>query len=554
MYDRLLAVPVFLPIVAGVALLAMNGWIRKEKRERTMQWLVEALVLVNSLLVAWLIAGCGGRSGSLVLFRLYGQLTVMFRMDRMGSFFAGLVAFLWPLATLYAFEYMEHDERRPAFFAFYTISYGVTLGVALAGNLVTMYVFYEMLTFATFPLVMHPMTTEAARATRQYLYYSIGGAAFAFIGLVTVLAYSAIGTTGFVPGGMIDPAAAAEHRNLLLFVYVLAFFGFGVKAAVFPLHDWLPKAAVAPTPVTALLHAVAVVKSGAFAVLRFTYFSFGTEILRGTWAQWIVMAAALVTITYASTMAVKEVHFKRRLAYSTISNLSYILFGASMMSPLGLAAALIHLLAHAFMKISAFFCAGAVMHHTGKNYIYELDGMGYRMPVTFACFTISSLSLMGIPLFAGFISKWSLCEAALSLGSEMSGGAGGAVGQVLPYIGVAVILYSALMTGIYMLSVVVRAYFPGFVQQVKEAVAGGSARKAAAVGAEAGITAAGAGAAAVIGAAHGQNDVGIKKEGNQDPSWLMLLPLVIFAVAIVAVGIHAGPVLRFLALIGGEAG
>ena len=536
MYDRLLAVPVFLPIVAGVALLAMNGWIRKEKRERTMQWLVEALVLINSLLVAWLIAGCGGRSGSLVLFRLYGQLTVMFRMDRMGSFFAGLVAFLWPLATLYAFEYMEHDERRPVFFAFYTISYGVTLGVALAGNLVTMYVFYEMLTFATFPLVMHPMTTEAARATRQYLYYSIGGAAFAFIGLVTVLAYSATGTTGFVPGGMLDLAAAAEHRNLLLFVYVLAFFGFGVKAAVFPLHDWLPKAAVAPTPVTALLHAVAVVKSGAFAVLRFTYFSFGTEILRGTWAQWIVMAAALVTITYASTMAVKEVHFKRRLAYSTISNLSYILFGASMMSPLGLAAALIHLLAHAFMKISAFFCAGAVMHHTGKNYIYELDGMGYRMPVTFACFTVSSLSLMGIPLFAGFISKWSLCEAALSLGNEMSGGAGGAVGRVLPYIGVAVILYSALMTGIYMLSVVVRAYFPGFVQQVKEVVGGGSAGTAAAMVSE------------------GKSEDGTKTGGNQDPSWLMLLPLVIFAVVIVAVGIHAGPVLRFLALIGGEAG
>lgn len=530
MYDRLLAVPVFLPIAAGAALLAMNGWIRKEKREKTMQWLVEALVLVNSLLVAWLIAGCGGRSGSLVLFRLYGQLTVMFRMDRMGSFFAGLVAFLWPLATLYAFEYMEHDRRRPTFFAFYTISYGVTLGVALAGNLVTMYVFYEMLTFATFPLVMHPMTSEAARATRQYLYYSIGGAAFAFIGLVTVLAYSATGTTGFVPGGMLDPAAAAEHRNLLLFVYVLAFFGFGVKAAVFPLHDWLPKAAVAPTPVTALLHAVAVVKSGAFAVLRFTYFSFGTALLRGTWAQWIVMAAALVTITYASTMAVKEVHFKRRLAYSTISNLSYILFGASMMSPLGLAAALIHLLAHAFMKISAFFCAGAVMHHTGRNYIYELDGMGYRMPVTFACFTVSSLSLMGIPLFAGFISKWSLCEAALDLGSEMSGGAGGAVGRVLPYIGVAVILYSALMTGIYMLSVVVRAYFPGFVQQMKEAAGGGGAGTAAAAGTKA------------------------EKSVNQDPSWLMLLPLVIFAVVIVAVGIHAGPVLRFLALIGGEAG
>ncbi len=552
MYDRLLAVPVFLPIAGGAALLAMSGWIRRDKQERIMQWLVEALVLVNSLLMAWLIAGCGGVSGGRVLFRLYGQLTVMFRLDRMGSFFAGLVAFLWPLATLYAFEYMEHEERRPAFFAFYTISYGVTLGVALAGNLVTMYLFYEMLTFATFPLVMHPMTTEAARATRQYLYYSIGGAAFAFIGLVTVLSFSAVGTTEFVAGGMIDPAAAAEHKNLLLFVYVLAFFGFGVKAAVFPLHDWLPKAAVAPTPVTALLHAVAVVKSGAFAVLRFTYFSFGTELLRGTWAQWVAMAAALVTITYASTMAVKEVHFKRRLAYSTISNLSYILFGATMMSPLGLAAALIHLLAHAFMKISAFFCAGAVMHRTGKTYIYELDGMGYRMPVTFACFTISSLSLMGIPLFAGFISKWNLCEAALRLGGEMSGGAGGPVGRVLPYIGVAVILYSALMTGIYMLTVVVRAYFPGIIGKVKGSAAGEPEEEEASAGKPAAREAS-AGKPTARESVAGKS-ASAESSVNQDPSWRMLLPLVIFAVVIVAVGIHAGPVLRYLALIGGEAG
>ncbi len=536
MYDRLLAAPVFLPVVGGVVLLAMNGWIRSQKRERIMQWLVEALVLVNSLLVAWLIVGNGGRSGSLVLFRLYGQLTVMFRLDRMGSVFAGLVAFLWPLATLYAFEYMEHEERRPVFFAFYTISYGVTLGVALAGNLVTMYLFYEMLTFATFPLVMHPMTTEAARATRQYLYYSIGGAAFAFIGLVTVLSFSAIGTTEFVAGGMLDPAAASDRKNLLLFVYVLAFFGFGVKAAVFPLHDWLPKAAVAPTPVTALLHAVAVVKAGAFAVLRFTYFSYGTDILYGTWAQWVVMAAALVTIVFASTMAVKEVHWKRRLAYSTISNLSYILFGASMMSPLGLVAALIHLLAHAFMKISAFFCAGAVMHRTGKTYIYELDGMGYRMPVTFACFTVSALSLMGIPMFAGFVSKWSLCEAALSLGGGMSGGAGGTVGRVLPYIGVAVILYSALMTGIYMLSTVVRAYFPKMVKQAEN-----TSKAPLAFSSYENVPAGGTADAAA-------------ETGNQDPSWRMLLPLVIFAVVIVAVGLHAGPVLRFLALIGGEAG
>ena len=211
------------------------------------------------------------------------------------------------------------------FFAYYVMTYGVTAGIALAGNLVTMYLCYEMLTLVTFPLVLFPMTKEAKRASRRYLYYSIGGAAFAFIGLVFVLSYSVTGNTEFMPGGILIPEAANAHRNLLLFVYVLAFFGFGVKAALFPLHGWLPKAAVAPTPVTALLHAVAVVKSGAFAILRFTYFSYGAWFLQGTWAQWAVMTGALLTIGYGSTMAVREIHWKRRLAYSTISNLSYIL-------------------------------------------------------------------------------------------------------------------------------------------------------------------------------------------------------------------------------------
>ncbi len=534
MYDRLLAVPVFLPILGGFLLLLFSGRIRRGKKERIMEWLTEALVLVNSLLTGWLIAGTGGRSGSLMLFRLYGELTVTFRLDRMGSVFAGLVAFLWPLATLYAFEYLSGEDRRPSFFGFYTISYGVTMGVALAGNLVTMYVFYEMLTFATFPLVMFPMTTEAARATRQYLYYSIGGAAFAFIGLVFVLNDSAIGTTEFVPGGMLNAAAAGQRKNLLLFVYVLAFFGFGVKAALFPCHGWLPKAAVAPTPVTALLHAVAVVKAGAFAVLRFTYFSYGTEFLRGTWAQWVVMGAALFTIVYGSTVAVKEVHWKRRLAYSTVSNLSYILFGAAMMTPLGLAAALCHLVVHAFIKICAFFCAGAVLHRTGKTYIYELDGMGRQMPVTFACFTVAALSLTGVPLFSGFISKWYLCQAAFSLGSENAGA--GLAARVLPYLGVAVILYSALVTGIYMLTVVVRAYFPQAARAAR-AVAGG-AERAEETRAE---------AAGLEGRADGAS-------ANQDPSWRMLLPLAVFAAVIVLIGVHSEPLMAILTEIGGEAG
>lgn len=525
MYDSLMAVAVLLPIAFGFLLLILNNPIKSGHHERLMEIGTECLVLVNSFLVAFLIVSTGGRSGNLVLFRLYGQLTVMFKLDLMGSVFAGLVSFLWPLATLYSFEYMKHESRRPMFFAFYTMTYGVTLGVAMAGNLVTMYLFYEMLTFVTLPLVLYPMTKEAARASRQYLYYSIGGAAFAFIGLVFVLSYSAIGTTEFIAGGMINREMAEQSRNLLLLVYVLAFFGFGVKAAIFPFHDWLPKASVAPTPVTALLHAVAVVKSGAFAVLRFTYFIYGTSFLRGTWAQWVTMTAALVTITFGSTMAVKEIHLKRRLAYSTVSNLSYILFGATIMTPMGLVGALTHLVAHAFMKICAFFCAGAIMHQTEKTHIHELNGLGRKMPVTFACFTVSGLSLMGIPLFAGFISKWNLAQAALSWAGEAV--ASGNPGGFVPYAGVGVILYSALMTGIYMMTVSVRAFFPA----AGKLLPGGTAPK---------------------------EESSLKPETNEqkeeDPNWMMLVPLVTFVIMIFAIGLHPEPLLKVLAMIGGEAG
>lgn len=524
MNEIILALPVFLPVLSGVVML-FHPWGRKEW-DRKRELFIEGLVVLNSLLVAAAIGGGTDGGRRLVLFRLYSTLTIMFKLDSMGSVFAGLVAFLWPLATLYAFEYMKHEERKNTFFAFYTMTYGITMGIALAGNLVTLYLFYEMLTLVTLPLVLFPLTTEAVRAGRSYLYYSIGGAAFAFIGLVFVLGFSSVGTTEFMAGGMLDLERAMENRNTLLFVYVLAFFGFGVKAALFPCYRWLPKAAVAPTPVTALLHAVAVVKSGAFAILRLTFFSFGTQFLRGTWAQWVVMAAAMATIAFGSTMAVREVHWKRRLAYSTVSNLSYILFGATLMTPFGLAAALSHLVAHAFMKICAFFCAGAVMHQSGKTYIYELDGLGKKMPVTFGCLLVSSLSLMGVPLFAGFISKWNLASAAFDSGSGLGIG------------GVAVILYSALMTGIYMMTVIVRAYFPSLAEKVAAGSGGRDGQNA--------------GSPETAGT-DGQD----RKNGEAavtDPGWKMTVPLVIFAAAILLIGLCPAPLMRLLTMIGGEAG
>lgn len=420
------------------------------------------------------------------------KFSICFGFDGMGSIFGGLISFLWPLASLYAFDYMKHEanektSKESTFFGFYTITYAVTLGIASAGNLLTMYIFYEMLTLVTVPLIIFSLTKEAVRATREYLYYSLGGAAFGFITLVLLYNYGQ--SFDFALGGILGSDAP---KLLMRIVYVFSFFGFGVKAAVCPLCSWLPKAGVAPTPVTALLHAVAVVKSGAFAVLRITYYCFGIDILKGSFAQYIPMAVVIFTIVYGCSQAVRERHFKRRLAWSTVSNLSYILFGCLIMSPMGMVGALSHMLFHGVMKICSFFCAGAVIAYTHKEYVYELDGMGRRMPKTFLAFTISTFALMGVPGLCGFISKWNLATAAASSNN------------VLAYCGIGALLISALLTAIYMLQVVIRAYFPeqGFDYKTIEKY--------------------------------------------HDPSWMMLLPFGIFVIVMFYFGLFSSDVVSLL--------
>ncbi len=448
---------------------------------------LETAVVINSILVWYLLLHHS--DSTFLLAHFTGNLNISFRVDGMSMVFAGLVSALWPFATLYAFEYMTKEKNENVFFLFYTLTYGVTLGIALAANLLTMYFFYELLTLVTVPLVMHTLTREAILASRKYLYYSLGGAAFAFLGLIMVIVYGS--TTDFIFGGVLDPAKIDGKTNVLLLIYVMAFLGFGVKAAVCPFNSWLPQAGVAPTPVTALLHAVAVVKSGAFAIIRLTYYSFGTDFLKGTWAQDVVMAIVMFTIVYGCSRAVKETHIKRRLAYSTISNLSYILFGAVIMTPLGLAGALTHLVFHAVMKICSFFCAGAIMHQTDRRYVHELNGLGYKMPCVFGIFTISAFALMGVPGLAGFISKWNLAQAAVDSGNPLAWG------------GVACLLVSALLTAIYMLTIVVRAFFPG----------------------------------------KDFDDSTVKDA--KDPNWQMLLPLFVFTLFIIFFGVCSQPIVDF---------
>lgn len=474
---------ILLPIIGGIFVPLLPF---KEKKQR---WIYIGCITVITSLIVWkLLLGGTIEEAFQVIYFVQG-LSIGFKIDGLTMVFAGLVSVLWPLATLYAFEYMEHDKHESVFFMFYSMSYGVTLGIAFASDLLSMFFFYELLTLTTVPLVIHTLSREAIHASRKYLYYSMGGAAFALIGLIFIIVYGE--TCEFMMGGVLTASTIADKGNILLWIYLLAFMGFGVKAAIWPLSTWLPEAGVAPTPVTALLHAVAVVKAGVFAIIRLTYYCFGTEFLRGTWVQYVVMAIAIITVVYGSGRAVKEPHVKRRFAYSTVSNLSYVIFGVTIMTPLGLAGALSHMICHAVMKICLFMCAGAFIHQTGKSYIYDMDGCGRKMPVVFGCLTISGLGLMGVPGLAGFISKWQLAKAAID--SE----------SILAYLGVSALLLSALLTSFYMLTIVVRAFFP-------------------------------------------KKDFDYKKiESVKDPGWKMCVPLFICAAGTVALGFFSRPLIQF---------
>ena len=474
-----LLIAILLPLLGGV-LVSLIPW-KKQKSYEVFSFL---LVLLTSVIVYAVVLN--PPKEVFVLFQFTGNLKVAFHVDSLSKIFAGLVAFLWPLAMLYTFEYMEHEKHQKIFYTFYIMTYGVTLGIAFSDNMMGLYFFYELLTLVTVPLVMHSLTTESIIASRKYLYYSLGGAAFAFIGLVFAYVYG--NTLEFKWGGVLSGAGA--NQNVILLAYVLTFCGFGVKAAIFPFNGWLPTASVAPTPVTALLHAVAVVKSGAFSIMRLTFYIYGAGYLKGTWAQHVVITITLVTILYGSSMAVKERHLKRRLAYSTISNLSYILFGVTLMTPYGLAAALLHMVFHAFMKITGFFCAGAVLHKTKRTYVFELNGLGFRMPVTFGCFLVASLGLIGVPLFPGFLSKWYLVFGAANTKDPWA------------WAGVAVLTLSAFLTAIYMLNIVIRAFFLPY-----EAPTEGP---------------------------------------EEDPGWKMKLPILVFCSVILCMGMHGKPLIELI--------
>jgi multicomponent Na+:H+ antiporter subunit D len=355
--------------------------------------------------------------------------------------FAGLSAVLWFFTTIYAVGYLAGSENLSRFFGFFSLCVTAAIGVALAGNLLTFVVFYELLTLTTYPLVVHRGTPEALRAGRTYLVYTLVGGTTLLFGALWL--YAVAGPVDFVRGGVLGPLAEGRRLELrALFLVLIA--GLGVKAAIVPLHGWLPQAMVAPAPVSALLHAVAVVKAGAFGIMRLVFDIFGVRLSAELGLSGLLSILAALTILYGSLLALFQDDLKRRLAYSTVSQLSYILLGIAMLGPLGTIGGLAHLVHQGLMKITLFFAAGNLAETLGIHKVSEMDGVGRRMPLTLAAFTVAALGMIGFPPVAGFVSKWYLGLGALEQGT--------------PWI-MWVLVASSLLNAGYFLPIVYRAWF-----------------------------------------------------------------------------------------------
>ncbi|HFD86362.1 MAG TPA: monovalent cation/H+ antiporter subunit D family protein [Gammaproteobacteria bacterium] len=346
---------------------------------------------------------------------LLSGLDLVLRVDVLSVLFVTLSAVLWLVTTVYAIGYLEGSPNRSRFFGFFSLCVTATAGVALAGNLITFLLFYELLTLATYPLIVHRGTEVARRAGRIYLIYTVAGGTLMLIGVVWL--YTLAGALEFTQRGFVADLADT-HGVALIVIFVLLVAGLGVKAALVPLHGWLPLAMVAPAPVSALLHAVAVVKAGAFGIVRVVYDVYGIQFAATLGVTLPLAIVAAVTIIYGSLRALFQDDLKRRLAFSTVSQLSYIVLGIAVAGPIATIGGLVHLVHQGMMKVTLFFCAGNLAETLGIHKVSEMNGVGRRMPWTMAAFTIGAFGMIGVPPLAGFISKWYLGLGALEAGQE----------------------------------------------------------------------------------------------------------------------------------------
>ncbi len=406
----------------------------------------EGATLLSSLLLLGTVASllpdvlAGGRP-TVHLFEFVPGLTLQLTVEPLGMTFAGVAALLWPLNSLYSIGYMRgnHESHQTRFYACFAVAIASAIGIAFAGNLLTLFVFYEALTLSTYPLVTHKGTPEAMRAGRLYLGILLG-TSIGFLLLAIVWTWQVAGVLDFTPGGILAGKIEGPAVAILLALYM---FGIG-KAALMPFHRWLPAAMVAPTPVSALLHAVAVVKAGAFAVMKVVVYVFGVDFLSTTGAsQWLMWVAAL-TILLASCVALAQDNLKARLAYSTVSQLGYVVLGAALATSMGVIGGSMQIAMHAMGKITLFFCAGAIYTATHKTEISQMDGLGRAMPFTFGAFLIGALSIVGLPPLGGSWSKWYLLAGTADAGQWAM---------------MAVLLISSLLNVAYLLPIAARGFF-----------------------------------------------------------------------------------------------
>lgn len=461
--NYMILISVVLPVLVGFILLFLPNSVFGSRQH--LLKVTGVLFLACALVAGYVVGTAAG--GRLFLFFLVDEIPVYFAIDNLGRFFAAIVILIFLLAGIFSFVYMAHEQNEKRYYSFYLITFGVLMGLCFAGNLVTLYLFYELMTLASMPLVLHSGTKEAVMAGLKYLFYSFCGAYMALFGIYFLYQYaltfeeSASGTLaiaqysetarmmGFAAGGWLDTEAVALSGNtgMCLAAVFLMIVGFGVKAGCFPFHAWLPTAhPVAPAPASAFLSGI-IVKGGVLALIRTVYYCVGAEFLRGTWVQVVWGILAVVTLVMGSVLAFKERVLKKRLAYSTVSNLSYILLGLSMLNLNAFTGSLLHVIFHAVIKSALFLFAGALIFVTGRTKVNEYMGFGKKMPILFGSYTIVSLGLIGIPPTSGVVSKWYLATGCLESG--LTG---------LSWIGPAALLVSALLTAGYLLPISARAF------------------------------------------------------------------------------------------------
>lgn len=446
--DNAILLALFLPYVG-----ALGIWITgRDPNLRESITLATALMLLISVLTL-LPAVASGERPSLTLLQIAPGLSLSFTIEPLGMLFAIVAAGLWPLNSVYSIGYMRgnQEKNQTRFYICFAIAIASAMGIAFAGNMLTLFIFYEVLTLSTYPLVTHKGNADAMRSGRVYLGILLS-TSIGFLLLAVIWTWYLAGTLDFTAGGILTGKIEGLLLPILLGLYM---FGIG-KAALMPFHRWLPAAMVAPTPVSALLHAVAVVKAGVFTVVKVTVYIFGIDLLSSTGAsEWLVWVAA-ITLTLASLIAISKDNLKARLAYSTVSQLSYVVLGAMLATTMGVMGGALQIAMHAVGKITLFFCAGAIYTATHKTEISQMDGLGRVMPFTYGAFLIGSLSIIGLPPLGGSWSKWYLMVGAADAGQLII---------------IGVLMLSSLLNVAYLLPIVARGFFlpgPNYASQDEE--------------------------------------------------------------------------------------